>query len=488
MEIFTLSRKELHRPGLLKALGGGRLTNAQVATALGITVRQVRRLRRRFEQGGPAALAHGNRGRPSPRRLPAAVRQAVIRLMTTVYVGFNDSHLTEKLREHHALGVSRETVRRWRQALGQPPSRARRAPRARRRRVPAAARGALIQIDGSPFAWLENRGPELMLLGAVDDATTEILALHFRPAEDVHGYATLFRDVFLAHGLPMAVYGDRLNLLVRNDAHWSLAEQLAGVQAPTHLGRMLHALAIGYVAARSPQAKGRVERLWGTRQDRLVSELRLRGIATIEAAQAYLPDFIADFNRRFGKPPAQRQPVWRRPPRDLALILGCRYRRMVARDNTVRLGPRVVQLRGPRSYARLTVDVRELLDGRVVVLHDEVIRGEAPAPGPTFILKPRRAPGEDRRPPRAAAPRRPQRLPRRAPTTHTGRRPLATHPWVRAQDRDIRLHELRTGRTFSRRSDGDLITDQRQSATGFPSPPAPARTACPFRGTSSWRW
>src|SRR5207245_242706 len=282
METFTLSRKELHRPGLLKALCGGRLTNAQVAAALRITVRQVRRLKRRFEAGGPGALVHGNRDRPSPRRLPAAVRDAVVRLVTTVS------------------------------------------------------------------------------LGAIDDATSEILALQFRPAEDVHGYVTLFRDVFTAHGLPMAVYGDRLNLLVRNDAHWSVEEQLAGTQAPTHVGRILQNLAIGYIAARSPQAKGRIERLWNTLQDRLVSELRLRGIRT--------------------------------------------------------------------------VDVRELLDGRVVVLHDEVIRGEAPSPGPTFILKPRRAPSGDRRPRRVGRARPlPQRLPRLAPNTHTGRRPLATHPWRRAQ-------------------------------------------------------
>src|SRR3989442_7174261 len=117
------------------------------------------------------------------------------------------------------------------------------------------------------------------------------------------------------------------------------------------------------IAARSPQAKGRIERLWNTLPDRLVSELRLRGIRTVEAAQASLAEFITDFNQRFGKPPADRQAVWRRPPRDLALRLGCGYRRVVARDNTVRLGPRVVQLRGARSYARLTVDVRELLDG-----------------------------------------------------------------------------------------------------------------------------
>jgi transposase len=455
METFTLSRKELHRPGLLKGLCSGRLTNAQVAAALRLTVRHVRRLKRRFETGGVAALTHGNRGRPSPRRLAPTVCAAVQRLMTTRYAGFNDTHLTEKLREHHGLTVSRESVRRLRRQLGLAPQRARRAPQARRRRVPEAARGALIQIDGSPFPWLEARGPELVLLGAVDDATSEIVALQFRPTEDVHGYATLFRDVFTTQGLPLAVYGDRLNLLVRNDPHWSVEEQLAGVQAPTHLGRMLQALAVGYIAAHSPQAKGRVERLWGTLQDRLVSELRLRDIRTVEAAQAYLPEFIADFNRRFGKPPAQAQAVWRRPPRDLAFLLGCCYRRVVARDNTVRLGPRLVQLRGRRSYAGLTVDVRELLDGRLVVFHDGVLRGETPAPGPDFVLKPRRPPSQDRAHRRAARRRPlPQRLPRLAPNTHTGRRPLPTHPWVREKDRDIRLHQLRTGRTGSRRSEG----------------------------------
>ena len=455
METFTLSRKELHRPGLLKALCAGRLKNAQVAAALRVSVRHVRRLKRRFEAGGPAALTHGNRGRPSPRGLPAALRDTVVRLMTTVYAGFNDSHLTEKLQEQEGLTISRESVRRLRQAAGHAPQRARRAPRARRRRTPEPARGGMMQIDGSPFAWLEERGPALMLLGAIDDATSEILALQFRPAEDVHGYASLFREVFTRHGLPLAVYGDRLNLLVRNDAHWSVEEELAGAQAPTHLGRILQELGIGYIAARSPQAKGRVERLWGTLQDRLVSELRLRGMRTVEAAQRYLSEFIADFNRRFGKPPAQAQAVWRRPPRDLAVILSCRYRRVVARDNTVQLGPRWVQLRGRRSYAGSTVDVRELLDGRLLVVHEGVIRGETPSPGPDFILKPRRRPSADRvRRAPAAPPQAPPGLPRLTPKTHTGRRPLAAHPWHRVINRDIRLHEQQTGRTFSRRSDG----------------------------------
>ena len=129
METFTLSRKEVHRPGLLKAACAGRVTNAQVAAALGLSIRHVRRLKRRFETGGAAALVHRSRGRPSGRQLPVKIREAVIRLMTTVYAGFNDRHLTEKLREVHQLPVSRETVRRLRIALGRPPQRARRAPR-----------------------------------------------------------------------------------------------------------------------------------------------------------------------------------------------------------------------------------------------------------------------------------------------------------------------------------------------------------------------
>lgn len=451
METLTLSRKELHRPGLIQAACAGRITNRQAAEALGLSVRQVRRLKRRYEAGGAAALGHGSRGRPSPRRWPAAVRDEVIRLMTTRYVGFNDSHLTEKLREHHGLALGRESVRRLRRHLGLPAQRPRRPPRARRRRVPESARGALVQIDGSPFAWLQTRGPELMLLGAVDDATTDILALHFRPTgEDVHGYATLFHQVFTRHGLPLAIYGDRLNLLVRNDRHWSLEEQLAGTQQPTHLGRMLQDLGVGYIAAHSPQAKGRIERLWATLQDRLVSELRLRGVASVAAAEAYLPEFITDFNRRFGKPPAAPHPVWRRPPRDLPLLLSCRYPRRVARDNTVRLGLRWVQLRG-RSYAGVRVEARELLDGRLVVCHAGRLLAEAPPPTGTFILKPHRAPSAARSAPRPAGARNaspPLRPPRRTPPTHTGRHPLPTHPWTRS------YNPQRQGRTFSRSSKG----------------------------------
>ena len=182
-----------------------------------------------------------------------------------------------------------------------------------------------------------------------------------------------------------------------------------------------------------------------------MAELRLRGLATPAAAEAYLPTFIADFNHRFGRPPAAAQAVWRRPPRDLALVLSCRYDRVVARDNTVRLGLRWVQLRGPRSYAGLTVEVRELLDGRLVALHAGILRGVTPPPPGPFVLKPRRSPAKDRpSAPRPAHPPRVPQPPRLTPKTHTGRHALPTHPWVLAKAAAVRRREQRTGRTFSR--------------------------------------
>src|SRR5712691_3149605 len=478
METFTMSQKELPRAGLVKAALAGRITNRQGAEALQLTVRQFQRLRRRFRDGGAAALRHQSRGQPSPRRLPPTLRAQIAELMTTTYIGFNDVHLTEKLREIHGLAVCRESVRRVRRALGRPARRPRRAPRHRRRRMREAASGALLQVDGSAFAWLEARGPQLTLLGAIDDATGAIRALGFRPTEDLHGYATLFRQLFVTHGLPLAVYGDRLNVFVRNDRHWTLEEELHGAQHPTHLGRMLQALGIAYIGAHSPQAKGRIERLWATLQDRLASELRLRGLATLEAAERFLPEFIADYNRRFARPAAAPVAVWRRPPRDLDRILSCRYSVAVARDNTVRLGPRWLQIPpGPRgrSYAGCRIELRELLDGRLLAIYQDTVLATQAAPSSAFSLVPRRAPSADRRgngadptpafaqlaqdrrsrpdpvpevPPKSAS------APLPGPHVPRPRRPAPDHPWIQSIVRHLRRKAERAQRmTFSRSSD-----------------------------------
>lgn len=425
-----MSRKELPRAGLVAAALTGRITNREGAAALRISPRQFQRLKERFREGGAPALRHQGRGRLSHRRLPADKAVQVQALLSDRYQGFNDTHATEKLQEIDHIAISRESVRRLRRALGRPAVHRRRPAQHRSRRPREQAAGQLVQLDGSPFDWLEGRGPAMTLLGAIDDATSQVVALHFRPTEDLHGYATVLRQMCTSVGLPVALYGDGVNILVRTDRHWTLDEQLAGTQAPTHLGRVLQELGIAYIQARSPQGKGRVERLWQTLQDRLVSELRLRGIATLTDANAFLPEFMADFNRRFAQP-AGAAPVWRRPPRDLELVLSCRYQRVVARDNTVRLGPRLIQIpRGPhgRSYARRRVDVRELLDGRVVVLADARVIATVAAPGPEFALVARSSPVADRRPSRAQPSI-------RTALTHLAaalpRDPAAPHPWRR---------------------------------------------------------
>ena len=395
-----MSRKEVPRAGLVKAALAGKITNAEGARALRISVRQFRRLKQRVKAEGARGLLHRSRGRPSPRRLPPLLSEQVVALMTTTYDGFNDVHLTEKLQERHALPISRAAVRRLRVALGRPARRRRRPPKHRSRRERAPALGQLVQLDASPFAWFETRGPMATLHGLIDDATSIPLALWFRPTEDLHGYLTVLSHACRAYGVPVTLYGDRLNLFRRNDQHWTLAEQLHGEQDPTHFGRVLADLGIGFIQAQSPQAKGRIERLWGTRQDRLVSELRLRGIGTLEAANAFLPEFRADFVPRFARPPAQPTPAWRPTPRDLDRVLSCRYSRLVAHDNTVTLGPRTLQIPpgpGRRSYAGCRVELRELLDGRLLALYQTVVIATQPSPSRSFVLKPRRHPGDARR-------------------------------------------------------------------------------------------
>lgn len=394
-----MSRKEVLRAGLVKAAIAGKITNAEGAGGLHLSVRQFRRLKRRLEADGVPGLLHRSRGRPSTRRLAAAVVAQIRHLMTTMYTGFNDVHLTEKLQERHALPVSRATVRRLRRALGLAPTRRRRAPRHRSRRERAPAVGQLAQLDASQFAWLGDRGPQATLHGLIDDATSTPLALWFRPAEDLHGYFTVLGEVCRTFGVPVTLYGDRLNIFTRNDPHWSLEEQLAGTRDPTHFGRALADLGIGFIEAQSPQAKGRIERLWGTLQDRLVSELRVRGIATLEDANAFLPEFLADFRRRFSRPPTTPLAAWRPAPRDLDRVLSCRYARVVARDNTIRIAGRWAQIPpGPhaRSYAGCRVDVRELLDGRLLVFYQGVLLATQPAPPGPFVLKPRAHPAHDR--------------------------------------------------------------------------------------------
>jgi hypothetical protein len=206
-------------------------------------------------------------------------------------------------------------------------------------------------------------------MAAIDDATGKLLAARFFPFEGSSGYLWLLKEMVKKYGIPMVIYQDRHGALHRNDNHWSLEEQLAGRQEPTQVGLALEALGIEPISALSPQAKGRVEKLFATLQDRLGAELRLKSIVTIEEANRFLQStFLRVFNRRFAVSPRESQKAWREVPKNLDLdrIISFRYTATVANDNTVRLGRLVLDIPpGPqrRSYAKAKVEARQLLNG-----------------------------------------------------------------------------------------------------------------------------
>lgn len=441
MDLTPMGKRNARRLGVVQAAEKGKYTNREAAEELGLSVRQFKRLRVRVRAQGPEALVHGNCGRVSKRRLSAELRERVEALLRGS-VKLNDVHIAELL-EDEGWSISPASVRRIRNALHLPAKRRRRPPRHRRRRERRARRGELVLVDGSPFRWFDDESPAISLLGAIDDASGDILGLTFRPTEDLHGYTTLLREVITKHGVPEAFYGDRCGVLVRNDAHWTLEEELAGRQIPPQFGRMLEELGVRFIAATSPQAKGRVERLWGTLQDRLAAELRLHGQTTLEAALAYLPRFIARHNRRRGRLPADITPAFRAAPRDLDRILGCRYARVVARDNIVTIAGRWAQIPpGPRgrSWHPARVEVRELLDGRLLVFHPvHGLIAEQCAPQGAFVLESRSAPRAKKRRAQNGAsgsvqkPGRPKAQPRNPGIGQYTkiRRPAPDHPYRR---------------------------------------------------------
>jgi len=374
-----MSEREWKRFEAVSRVGQGTLTNREAATLLALSERQVRRLRRRVGALGQGGVLHGNRGRAPAHRIQPAIRELILELRQGKYSGFNDQHFTEKLAEEERIVVSRATVRRLLRAAGIAAARPRRPPRHRRRRVRQPQAGLMILWDGSVHCWLAQRGPQLCLMAALDDATGELLAgAHFVERECAAGYLAVLKAVAEQPGLPWSIYMDHHTSLARNDDHWTDEERARGVQAPTQVGRALAALQIKAIYALSPQAKGRVERLWGTLQDRLVSELRLHRACSVAEANALLQRFIPDYNRRFAVAAADCAPAWRELGREVDLTRACSfdYRSTVLNDNTVRLSGVIIDIGpgpGGRSYAHRRVEVRQLLDGSWRVYHGDTL-------------------------------------------------------------------------------------------------------------------
>ena len=384
-----MTQSEEARRLVLESADAGDLQAAQAAEVLGVSERHVWRLLAAYRARGAPALAHGNRGRRPHNVVPDPVAATVVRLARDRYPGANHTHLSELLWEHEGLALSRFTVRRILEAAGMSSPRRRRPPEHRVRRERMPREGMLLQVDGSHHAWLEGRGPRFTLLLAVDDATGDVPSALFRPAEDARGYFSLLEQVVLRRGLPLALYSDRHGVFQAPIGR-------TGRRPPTQFARALRELGITQVFARSPQAKGRVERFAGTLQDRLVTELRHAGAATIAEAQEVLDGFLPRFNARFRVQPRQSEPAYRplEPSLDLGAVLAFRHPRTVARDNTVKYRWRTLQLLpGPErtSYARSQVEVVERADGSLSVrLHGQPIASR-PAPPPAGTLRTARA-------------------------------------------------------------------------------------------------
>ena len=380
-----MSMRQWKRLEAVERIERSELTVKRAAELLGLSARQVRRIRTAVGVRKAAGVVHGNTGRRPWNGLGQALRERIIKLRQGKYAGFNDHHFSEKLAAVEGIKLSRATVRRVLRRAGIAPPRQRRPPQHRRRRERKAQEGQMIIWDGSPHRWLEERGPALCLVGAVDDATGKLLAgAHFEPAECSAGYLRVLQAIALEHGLPWSAYMDRHSSLKRNDDYWTLAEELRGVQDPTQVGRALQALAVEVIYALSPQAKGRVERLWGTLQDRLVSELRLAGASNAAEANTVLEQFRPEFNRRFAVAAREAGCAWRPLKRavELARVCSFYYEATVLNDNTVRLGGRVIDIPpGPRGrgYAQARVEVRQLLDGSWRVYYHDRLIATAPA-------------------------------------------------------------------------------------------------------------
>jgi transposase len=369
--LLTMSKRELTRLEAMQRIKDKRLTQKEAAWMLNLSVRQVKRLYRAYKAQGARGLVSQRRGKPSNHRLEAETQQKAIDLLYKHYRDFGPTLAHEKLTEKHNLQISRESVRRimiaeelWKPKRAKQPS----AHQMRERR---ACFGELVQIDGSDHAWFEGRGPKCTLLVYIDDATGQLLELWFVPDETFFAYCEASRHYFERYGKPVAFYSDKHGIFRVNQ------EQTIGLGSGlTQFGRAMQELDIQIICANTPQAKGRIERANQTLQDRLVKELRLLGISDIDSANAYLPEFRQDFNRRFGVAPRSHHDAHRPllKTENLDLILTHQKTATLSKNLTVQANKVIYQIQSDRpDYAlrKAQVTVCENAKGEITILYKD---------------------------------------------------------------------------------------------------------------------
>jgi transposase len=367
-ELLEMSTKELSRVEVMRRLAEKRMTQREAAQILGVSRRQIKRLLRTYRQEGAKGLVSKRRGKPSNNHLPEATKQKALDLLKSRYVGFGPTLAHEKLVERDGLTLSDESLRKLMIAEGLwKPRRARKlvTHQMRERR---ACFGELIQVDGSEYDWFEGRSPKCTLLVFIDDATGRLVQLLFVERESFFSYCQAADGYFTRYGKPGAFYSDKLGVFRVNLPTLGQTEPL------TQFGRAMQELDIQIICANSPQAKGRVERANQTLQDRLPKELRLRGISTPPAGNAYLPEFLDDFNRRFAVSPRSTHDAHRplTAKDDLARILTWQEPRTLSKNLTLQFRKVVYQIQTSRpTYAlrKAVVTVCLEADGTVTLLY-----------------------------------------------------------------------------------------------------------------------
>lgn len=361
-----MSGKELRRIHVIRHAMEKRITQVKAGALLGLTARQIRRIMGRVQHEGEAGLAHRGRGRPSNRRIAVPIKAKILRLYETRYGDFGPTLAVEKLAERHGITLSDETLRRWLQARGIERFTRRKRPH-RAWRARRAHRGELVQVDGSHHDWFEGRGPQCVVMAYIDDASSRVCA-RFYEYEGTIPALDSFRRYVTQYGIPLAVYADK-HTTYQSPAQPTVEEQLAGVEPTSQFGRALRELGVELIPAHSPQAKGRVERLFKTFQDRLIKEMRLVGIATIDEANQFLETYLPSYNERFTVQPAQAADLHRPTPtgRELDRILCLKTTRCLRNDFTIAHQGQLYQIHN--TVRARHVQVEERLDGTLRIMH-----------------------------------------------------------------------------------------------------------------------
>jgi len=374
--MIKLTMEEKRRIEVIQGIMDGKLMVNEASRVLGRSERQVYRILARVRKAGVEGVLHQNRGNQYARKIKERLKARILKLVKNRYRDINDTHLSELFLEREGITINRESLRQILRRAGIGPKRRRRSPRYRRQRERKAAMGMMLQIDASHHDWLEGRGDPMVLVGAIDDATGTIWA-RFERSESTWSYLRLMRQIIIKQGIPMSLYSDR-HLIFHSPKEPTIVEQIQNVRPTTQFGRAMEELKIQLIKAYSAPAKGRIERAWGTFQDRLIVELRLAKISTLDEANEFLEGFLVKHNRRFSVSPRNKEKLFRKrlPVRELERILCLKETRVVNKDHTISFEGVTLQIPSSSKWASIAkqrVTVLQLKDGSIDIMYKGMV-------------------------------------------------------------------------------------------------------------------